>query len=77
MRMFDCCLFEGMLSDVVMDSCKCVVLLLEKMMLFSVLKSILLVICVFSACIWCPMSWLWGFGEVCFSVPLSNDAMYF
>ena len=37
MRMFACCLFEGMVSDVVMASCECVVLLLERVMLFSVL----------------------------------------
>ena len=37
MRMFACCLHEGMLSDVVMASCVCVVLLLERVMLLIVL----------------------------------------
>ena len=37
MRMFACCLNEGILSVVVMASCDCVVLLLESVMLFSVL----------------------------------------
>ena len=37
MRMFACCLLEGMLSDVVMASCVCVVLLLERVMLLIVL----------------------------------------
>ena len=41
MRMFACCLFEGMVSVVVMAACDCVVLLLESVMLFRVLYSLL------------------------------------
>lgn len=37
MRVFACCLFEGMVSVVVMAACDFVVLLLESVMLFSVL----------------------------------------
>ena len=37
MRMLACCLYEGMLSVVVMASCEFVELLLERVMLFSVL----------------------------------------
>ena len=37
MRMFACCLFEGIVSVVVMASCDFVVLLLERVMLLSVL----------------------------------------
>ena len=41
MRVFACCLNEGVVSVVVMASCDCVVLLLESVMLFSVLYSLL------------------------------------
>ena len=36
MRMFACCLLDGMVSDVVMASCVCVVLLLDRVMLLMV-----------------------------------------
>ena len=41
MRMFACCLFEGMVSVVVMVACDCVMLLLESVMLFKDLYSLL------------------------------------
>lgn len=37
MRVFACCLHEGVESVVVIAACDCVVLLLESVMLFSVL----------------------------------------
>ena len=37
MRVFACCLYEGVVSVVVMASCDCVVLFLESVMLFNVL----------------------------------------
>lgn len=90
MRVFACCLLEGTVSVVVIAACDCVMLLLESVMLFIVLYSllefvlwssvwrcffqfsvccscILLVICVFSACICTTVSCVWGVGE-CFSV---------
>ena len=41
MRMFACCLFEGMVSVVVMAACDYVVLLLKIVILFRVLYSLL------------------------------------
>ena len=37
MKMFACCLFEGMLFGVVIAACELVVLLFERVMLFRVL----------------------------------------
>ena len=37
MRISACCLFEGIVSVVVMAACDCVMLLLESVMLFTVL----------------------------------------
>ena len=37
MREFACCLFEGIVSVVVMAACDCVVLLLDSVMLLRVL----------------------------------------